>query len=136
MTIYDTIREKRVEARKKGLVFESGVLGVLIGEIERKTPKLVDGKKTFDDVLVIGVVKSFIANLKELELKGKAVKDEVALLEEFIPQMMSESEIFALAKDHATFPDFMKWLKANRAGRYDGRIASVIAKEHYEALAQ
>ena len=127
--IYDKINAERLLARKQGRTLDASVLGTLLGEIQRKEASILDGRKVYKDDAVVAVIKKMISNLRELEANGKAVTDEIAVLDQFMPRMMDEEELRMEAAKHASMPEFMKWLKANRSGQYDGRYASAIANE-------
>lgn len=57
---------------------------------------------------------------------------ERAVLEQFLPMQLSENALIEVAKCQANMPAFMKHLKENFAGKYDGKLASQVAKEFYK----
>jgi hypothetical protein len=66
--------------------------------------------------------------------KWQAVKREIMILNEYLPQQMDESqlrtaiEMFKAENPDANMGSIMAHLKANFAGLYDGKMASQLAK--------
>lgn len=139
MTLIDRLRADALAARKAGSV-HAGLYSTLIGEIETKT-KTFSPARDMTEEEVVAVVKKFIKNVDEtiaaiagvrnLSAEAKAMAEK-GLLETYLPRQMTEPEIeeFArgiLAKD-ANLGTVMAALKANFAGRYDGKMASTIVR--------
>ena len=135
MTLLETIKEKQIAARKAQST-DASLLTTLLGEAAMVGKNA--GRETTDQE-VVAVVKKFIKNLDEtidaLMQRGQnthAFMMERALLEQFLPVQMTESAIRNVAAQLGSMPEFMKYLKENYAGQYDGKVASTIAKEHYK----
>lgn len=66
--------------------------------------------------------------------KWQAVKREIQILNEYLPQQMSETQLrtaidkFKSENIDANVGSIMAYLKANFAGLYDGKLASQLAK--------
>lgn len=66
--------------------------------------------------------------------KWQAVKREISILNEYLPQQMDESQLrtaidmFKAENPDANMGSIMAHLKANFAGLYDGKMASQLAK--------
>jgi uncharacterized protein YqeY len=134
MTLMIEIKEKQIAARKAG-TGEASLLTTLLGEAAMVGKNA--GRETTDQE-VVAVVKKFIKNIDEtitaLQTRNQlftqyAVEREI--LEQFLPQQLTESTLFEVAKSQPDMPTFMKHLKENFAGQYDGKIASMIAKKVY-----
>ena len=86
------------------------------------------------DELVVQTCKKFIAsNMEVIKFKGGDVVlvEENAILESFLPAQLSEDvlrEIIATC-GAINIGEAMQYLKANHAGQYDGKRASVIVRE-------
>lgn len=78
--------------------------------------------------------------IEYLEPKGEsedlaAAKEELTIIEGYLPEQFSEDrlkevlEAFKAEQSDANMGQAMGYLKANFAGKYDGKAASVLAKE-------
>ena len=130
----DKIKADMLTARKARDTFTVKALSTLYGEVEGIAKKK---NEPISDELVVATVKKFLANLKEsegqtgrLDLLG-AIRSEIELLEQYVPQQMDEDELRALltAENPANIGAAMQFLKANYAGLYDGKMASQVARE-------
>lgn len=119
MNLKEKITLDRLNALKQGNNIEKNLLGVLIGELDRKT-------KTPSDSDVIAVVKKMVENAKTLNNA-----EEINILEKYLPQMLSEIEIgeIVLANKFSNIGDCMKFFKENYSGHYDGKLLSDIFKK-------
>ncbi|QIG65895.1 putative glutamyl-tRNA(Gln) amidotransferase subunit A [Ochrobactrum phage vB_OspM_OC] len=127
MTIYEKIKVHRDEARKIG--HRLGVTyQTIIGEIERK----LDKDKQSDDSSVVTILKSLHKNWQETyTLKpSDDLAGEIEALEKYLPKMLSDDEILAVAETFKTMTmgDFMKYMKATYPNQYDGKKATEIFK--------
>lgn len=130
------IREKQIAARKEKSEFAS-LYTTLLGEAALVGKNA--GNRETTDQEVIGVVKKFIKNIDEmlvaltsrLDVNNVAIsnaKFEKTLLEQFLPKQLTEDELKDMAVRRESLPDFMKYLKENYPGLYDGKLASAVAK--------
>ena len=139
MSLMTLIKEKQIEARKSKVVVAAGLLTTLMGEAAMVGKNA--GRET-TDAEVVAVVKKFIKNIDEtLTAVGAAAASaatlaasatlltERAILEQFLPLQLTELELQNLAEKHTAMPEFMKFLKENHAGQYDGKMASAVAKK-------
>jgi uncharacterized protein len=133
------IKADAVKARKAKSP-EAKVLVTLLGEIETKSKTLAPGKN-MTDADVVAVVRKFLKGVDEtLKLldANKApdavayAKAERAALEVYLPKQMTEAEVEdfvrAKASEGANMGQIMGALKAGKAGQYDGKMASQVAK--------
>lgn len=135
MSLMLKIKEKQVEARKAGSA-EASLYTTLLGEAAMVGKNA--GRDTTDDE-VVAVVKKFIKNVDETI---KALTDrnqdaqqfisERAILEQFLPAQLSDSALREIAGGFDSMPAFMKHLKENFAGQYDGKLASTVAKTVFQ----
>lgn len=136
MKIFDAIKEDFKEARVAGNKLASGLLSTVVGEIENKA-KMVDGMKQVAEESVVSTLKTFIKNVDTFKdnvtdtVTHAKLMAEKQILEKYLPSQLSEDElrdIFA-SIDHSNMGIMMKHLKDNYSGRYDGSVASKVAKE-------
>lgn len=141
MSLLDMIRADALAARKAKAP-TSGVLVTLIGEIDTKTKTFSPARAMSDDE-VVAIVKKFLksnaearANLASVsgsEAKVAQLVLEADALEIYLPSQLGEDELRALisglAEEGKAMGEIMGALKADHAGRYDGKLASGLARE-------
>lgn len=136
MTLIQQIKEKQIAARKSGDSLAS-LYTTLLGEASIIGKNA--GNRDTNDVEVVAVVKKFIKNIDEtvqaLTSRGQdadAYNSEKKALEAFLPTQLGEDQLRDIAASRASdMPSFMKYLKENHAGQYDGKLASTVAKSVY-----
>jgi uncharacterized protein YqeY len=131
MTLMEQIKTMQVTARKSAFI-EASLLTTLLGESAMVGKNA--GRET-TDAEVVAVVKKFIKNIDETinELTSRNKDASVFLterkvLEQFLPNQLSEMALKSIAIKFTAMPEFMKHLKENHAGQYDGKLASSVAK--------
>ena len=135
MTLIEEIKQKQIAARKAGSA-EASLLTTLLGEAAMVGKNA--GRETTDQE-VVAVVKKFIKNIDEtvsaLSSRGQDAASflaERSVLERFLPLQLTELALVNIAQNHKSMPEFMKFLKENHAGQYDGKLASIVAKNIYK----
>ena len=135
MTLIEEIKQKQIAARKAGSA-EASLLTTLLGEAAMVGKNA--GRETTDQE-VVAVVKKFIKNIDEtvsaLSSRGQDAASflaERSILERFLPLQLTEHVLVNIAENHKSMPEFMKFLKENHAGQYDGKLASIVAKKIYK----
>ena len=135
MTLMEQIKVKQVQARKSGSI-EASLLTTLLGEAAMVGKNA--GRET-NDAEVVAVVKKFVKNMDEtvsaLTSRGQDAATFVAerdVLEQFLPVQLSENALIEVAKCQPNMPAFMKHLKENFAGKYDGKLASTVEKAVFQ----
>jgi len=156
MSVKQQIIDRNNDARKLRDGWTVTKLNTLLGEImteeKKRTPPQID------DAGVIAVVTRFIAGLdqmiaalsQQMAEKGYVVngvpdgdplwtrleeaKREKRLLEAFVPTPLTEAEMRDaitgyIDAGHANIGAVMNALKADHAGRYDGKAASTVVRE-------
>lgn len=139
MTLFDTVKQNQLAARKSRDALASTLLTTFIGEILAAAKK--DGNREVCDADVVATAKKFIDNMNDtlgfLGLSNpeatEVVIRERAILSAYMPQQMSDDDLRAevekiIAVVGKNMGAVMAALKANFAGRYDGKAASTIVK--------
>lgn len=132
MTLLQKIKDQQLLARKEGSE-NASLLTTLLSE-SANVGKSAGNRDSTDDE-VVGVIKKFIKNIDEtiftLSVRSqdttKFEKEREVLLT-FLPKQLTNDELLAIAKTKTSMPEFMKFLKENYNGQYDGKSASTIAK--------
>lgn len=135
--IYKQISDAIATARRQGDIVKIALLSTVLGDVQNQA-KMVDGKKEYSDEVVLQAIKKHLKTTREnltLTNVSESVTNQwmqdIVVLEEFLPQQMSESEIRdAMTSSGLTnMSELMKFMKANYSGLYDGKVASKVAKE-------
>lgn len=132
MSLIGQIKEKQIAARKAGAK-EAPLLTTLLGEASAVGKNA--GNRETTDAEVVAVVKKFIKNIDETisaltsrNQDASAFIAEKTILEQFLPLQLTELALKHIAEKHKSMPEFMKFLKENHLGQYDGKLASSVAK--------
>ena len=132
MTLMEQIKTLQVSARKSGNHVEASLLTTLLGESAMVGKNA--GRDT-NDAEVVAVVKKFVKNIDETitalssrNQDASVFLTERKVLEQFLPLQLTELALKSIAIKFTSLPDFMKFLKENHAGQYDGKLASTVAK--------
>ncbi len=130
-SLMNVIKTQQIAARKTGAK-EASLLTTLLGEAAMVGKNA--GRET-TDAEVVAVVKKFIKNIDEtvaaLTARGQNADEfiqERKVLEHFLPSQLTVLALELIALKHTSMPEFMKFLKENHAGQYDGKLASTVAK--------
>jgi uncharacterized protein YqeY len=136
MKLIDTLKEMRNLYRKApNVVTEFNLLTLVVGECERV------GKEV-DDLAVLSILRKMHGSNAEClkvacsRVSGKLMDENNfinQLLEKYTPTQLSASQIIQRITQNSitNMADAMKWLKANCAGQYDGKVASDAVKQHF-----
>ena len=148
MSLFEKIKKDYYRTRLAKETIRINLLSTLIGDLE-SSAKFVDGKKVVDDQAVIGMIKKYLKNNEIIleavkRVPGRSPEEvstqsesiyrttkEIEVLNSFLPQQLSEQELKDILKtlsQRPDFPNWMKFLKANFAGLYDGKVAAEIFK--------
>lgn len=136
MSLMENIKSLQLAARKAGAP-EASLYTTLLGEANAIGKNA--GNRETTDQEVVAVVKKFIKNLDETitaltsrNQDATAYLAERGALEQFLPVQLSEEDLVNAAQAFPNMPAFMKHLKENFAGKYDGKLASVVAKAVFQ----
>lgn len=142
MSLMQQIRDRQLAARKAGHA-EAALYTTLLGEAAMIGKN--DGNRETTDAEVVAVVKKFIKNIDDtmthlrnsitdaLTDQRELLSAERKCLEQFLPQQMTEADLESfvqatVASGAGNMGAVMKLLKEQRAGQYDGQLASAVAK--------
>jgi uncharacterized protein YqeY len=126
--LINKINEDFKSAFKARKMEEKDFLGVLKVEVTKETKEPSDDK-------VVATIQSMIKNGKKSD---SITSDEMEILERYLPQMMSDSDlegrigIYISAEKISGMQNMgkvMGWLKENYSGQYDGKKASDLVKK-------
>lgn len=132
MSLINEIKTRQLTARRRSDP-EASLYTTLLGEA-LAVGKNAGNRETTDDE-VVAIVKKFIKNIDEtinaLMIHGRDASvflTERGVLETLLPRQLTVDELTDYAKQQVSMPVFMKFLKENFAGQYDGKLASTVAK--------
>jgi len=119
-TVRSILSAIQYEEMQKGVedLPPDAILAILQREVKKRNEELDYAKQ---------------ANREDLKEK---LRQETAIIEEFLPQQLSSEELEkVILEELKSNPDFnmgllMKSLKEKYAGQYDGKLASELAKKH------
>lgn len=135
--LIDVLKKDRIQAMKDKETAKKDLLGVLIGDATKEAKQPEDAK-------VVAMVKKFIKNSEETlavcvrvgnSIGETAARAEINILEAYLPKQLTIEGLrtavkYAVEFNNATdMGSVMKYLKDNHEGRYDGKLASQMAKE-------
>ena len=133
MSLKGRIIEDMKSAMKEKNLIARDVLRVLKAEIERRE-QAPEGKRELTDGVIIEIIKKAVHDINITTCN----KEEVAVLEVYLPKQLTELEIRNFAEKFvktqnitsiAGMGTVMKHFKDNFDGQYDGKLLSGIVKE-------
>lgn len=136
MNIYTEIENEIKSSRKAGLTKVVNTLSLVLGEIQRHPNiKVVDGIKIYDNEISISVLKSLQKNwiatlemLPEEDIRRSDLLADLQIIQPYFPRQLTEDQLkeikFNTNPQH--LGHWMKFLKENYPGQYDGAIAKKI----------
>lgn len=137
--IYNDIKSAQIAARKAKDKVKALCLTTLMGELQTKSTG--SGSKEISDELVVSTLKKFIKDIdftieKQKEANPDLARDKEILskiLDDNTPDQMSEDDIkiamMGLIENGANnMGMLMKGMKEQYVGLYDGKTASMMAK--------
>lgn len=142
MTIVTQMKADRIVARATNNKGDFALLTNVLGEFDlARTQKVNIGKP--EDNILWAIVKIHINRATEEIESLRAVNapvhridramQDISVLETYLPEMLDEEDLRKTAAASKllgwTMGDMMKHLKTQFEGRYDGKLASSIAKE-------
>ena len=139
MTLFETIKQDQLSARKAQMGERAALLTTLIGEAGMVGKNA--GNREPTDLEVIKVVESFVKNINSnLELFTVGSSPYVSALVErdilgkYLPQKYTEDELTLIISGYVLLlgcdmGKIMAGLKKDHAGNYDGALASKLVKK-------
>ena len=135
MALIDDIKKDRLEARKKQDKVKASILTTLLGELE--TDFKATCKEMTDDV-VIAKCKKFLKNNEEAAQHAeierfRLLQDENHILKLYIPRQMDRAQLQKMIAGSGAenIGQYMKFLNSIYKGKFDGKVASEVAREHF-----
>lgn len=137
--LINELEQANIAALKARDQVTRAVLSVVINRYRMNAIELKSQGKEATDADLIKIISKVIKELdeeKEGNIKtgrleeAKAIDQQKAVIEKYLPKMMSEDEIRAvIAKlDDKSMPSVMKYFKANYDGQVDMSLVSKIAR--------
>jgi uncharacterized protein YqeY len=131
ITTLDQLKSSRNKFRKERNNLASNILGLVIGDVE----KCLIAKKEVD---LVRIAKKLIqSNVQTIEAQpdSEGVGDllyENTILSMLVPKELTEKELRDVIESFrlGSVAHIMAQLKAQYHGQYDGKLASMIAKEY------
>ena len=143
MTLMTTLKMDLLVARKAKDEIRKNLLTALVGEATSIGKN--QGNRETSDEEAIQLVKKFTKNAEETKRicvennrDTKTVDEELETLSKYVPVQLSETDLISMltnyktANEQANLGTAMKYQKENFAGLYDGKIASVIARDIFK----
>lgn len=138
--IIDEIKKDNVQAIKDKNSIARTIYGVVINKyMLQNIEKRKIGQELTDADMVAILQKTIKELSEETENYSKVgnlaqveeINSQKAILEKYLPQMMSEDEIRQIINglEDKTMPGIMKYFKANYAGKVDMQLVNKIARE-------
>lgn len=137
---YDAIITRIKESLKAGKMLEVGVLRMVVSDVKNKTVN--EGKEITEDV-VVSCLKKYAKQVEDSVASAKAAnredlveraRQELAIVSEFLPQMMTERQMEEMCQDfYANFPgkkfgDLMKMLPSNCDKKFCAKVFKGLLK--------
>lgn len=137
--IIDQIKKDNVQAIKDKNSIARTIYGVVINKyMLQNIEKRKIGQELTDADMVAILQKTIKELSEETENYSKVgnlaqveeINSQKAILEKYLPQMMSEDEIRQIINglEDKTMPGIMKYFKANYAGKVDMQLVNKIAR--------
>ena len=135
MSLFQTLKTDRIQSMKDRNAVAKSILTTLVGELEGQAKRV---QSDVSDAMVVQTCKKFMASNAETISYKLTSEDVIArltsentILTSYLPVQMSESEIreIIVGLDASNIGEVMKHLKANYAGKFNGTLASSIARE-------
>lgn len=135
MSALSELKKRSLEARKNRDKVIATAAITLMGELETDAKR--SGQEVTDEQVYARAKKMIDSNNETMAATQDAEKRDILKKEnEFfgslLPKQLTEEDLESLVKalNPNNIGEVMKHLKENYAGRYDGKVASQIAKAH------
>ena len=131
MTLKDRIDRDYKHAFKLRNKQVKNLLGVLKGEIANEESR----GTTMDDDAVVALIRAMVKSLTKMNTDE--AREEIVILDTYLPQMMSEEDIIKLLEQNFYTPEtrniksVMQFFNRNFKGHVDNRMLSTVAKKFF-----
>lgn len=142
MSLLQTIKSDQLQARKNKDAIRASILTTLYSEAAMVGKN--NGNRESSDAEVVATIKKFLKNIEET-LSAVSSSDAVSMLHEerevlstYLPKQMTEDELRSTLitiadglenRSPKSMGVLMKALKEQHEGLYDGKTASILARE-------
>lgn len=132
MSVHHALKARKIELfknreRNHTEAIELSLLNVILSEAERSAKT---ASKELDDSSMLRVLKKMWGSTKETLEKAHSNETELelcvieSLLNAHQPKQMTKQELVELSYQFSSIGEYMKHLKANHDGQYDGKVAN------------
>lgn len=109
MLLQEEIKAELTVSMKARDTARTGAIRILIGEFQRQP------EKELSDEQVIAIIKKLIKSERELlAASGEEKSDYITVLEEYLPQQVSEEEIRSWVSENIDFSSYKNKMQAMR----------------------
>ena len=137
--IIDQIKKDNVQAIKDKNSIARTIYGVVINKYMLQNIEKRKMGQELTDADIVAILQNTIRDLTEETenystvgnlTQVEEINSQKAILEKYLPQMMSEDEIRQIINglEDKTMPGIMKYFKANYAGKVDMQLVNKIAR--------
>lgn len=138
--ILEALKSANVEALKNKDTVARSIYSVVLNKIKLEEIKKREKQEELKDADVVQILQKSIKELEEEKenyekvnntVEVENIKSQIAILKNYLPQMMSKDEIREIIKglEDKSIGSVMKHFKVNYAGKCDMRDVSEIQKE-------
>lgn len=128
--ILDEIKKANVQAIKDKNNNARAIYSIVMTKATLETVRKREKDEEFVDADMVQIIQKTIKELKDEEenykkannqQKAEEILDQQNLIAKYLPQMMSEEEIYKIIseQDDKSIPNIMKYFKANYAGKVE-----------------
>jgi len=119
-------------ARKNRDGFSTLTLSTIVGDL-KSNAVVVNGQKVVEDDKVVAYLKKFIKGIDEtLSVRdSEDLRRQREIVVDFLPTQLTEQQLVDLVTGNLSLAEYMKFLKDNYAGLYDGKLAASVWKGVY-----
>lgn len=137
MNIYTEILNDIHEARINGRTRSLSVLSLVAGEIQRNQNVIIDdnGNKIYSNDICLSVLKSLQKNwmvthdaLPADDSRRDGIVQDLQIIRPYFPRQLTEDQLREIKfnTDPSHLSHWMKFLKENYSGQYDGAVAKKV----------
>ena len=137
--IIDEIKKDNIQAMKDKNALARAIYGVVMNKVMLLNIEFKKDGKEMQDSDVVQILQKTIKELTEERenylkagntLEAENIATQKALIEKYLPQMLSEQEIrdIVATLEDKSMPSIMKHFKANYAGKVDMGLVNKVAR--------
>lgn len=138
--ILDDIKKANMQALKEKDSVARGIYSIVMTKAMQQTIVKREKGEELNDADMVAILQKTIKELGDEadnytkagnNAKAEEIKTQATILEKYLPQMLSESEIHDIISklDDKSVPTVMKYFKANYAGKCEMRLVQEVLKK-------